>query len=86
MLELFGIYWSYHGLWYCHGIQVAMLNCQSMLWLATVIFHSMHAHASTDQVQTSTNKYVLGMYSDSFFMNRLLLEIARVVYAWTSTS
>ncbi len=86
MLELSGIYWSYHGLWHCHGIQVAMLKYQSMLWLATVIFHIMHAHASTDQVQTSTNKYVLGMYSDSFFMNRLLLEIARVVYAWTSTS
>ena len=64
---------------------VAMLNWRSMLWRTTVIFHVMHVYISTFWVQTSTNQYVLGMYSDCSVMNRLMQRIAWVVYAWTST-
>jgi hypothetical protein len=36
-------------------------------------------------VQPSTYRNVLSTHSDIFVMNRLVQEIARVLYAWTST-
>jgi hypothetical protein len=40
--------------------------------------HTNHLHTEYKLVQTSTNKYVLGMYSDCLVMNRLMLTVARV--------
>ncbi len=56
----------------CYPSLVAMLNCRSMLWHATVISHVMHVHISTYLVQTSTSQYVQSMYSECLVMNRLM--------------
>jgi hypothetical protein len=57
---------------------VAMLNRRSMMWRMSVMFYDELVYTRMYSEQTSTYQYVLGMYSDSFVMNRLLREIARV--------
>jgi hypothetical protein len=64
---------------------VAMLNRPSMLRRMTVMYLDVHVYAYMYCEQTGTTQYVLGICSDITVMYRLPQEIARVLYAWTST-
>ena len=60
---------------------VAMLNCASMLWRMTVMYHDVFVYACMNCKQTGTSQYVLSIYSDISVMNRLQQEIV-LVEAW----